>query len=87
MYIILTYDVGKKRVSMVMKTCRKYLLHVQNSVFEGTVTEAKLKRLKNELAHIIQIEHDSVQIYELCSLRFVTKSQIGKCKVSSNIIN
>ena len=35
MYVILTYDVGAKRVSKVMKTCRKYMVHVQKSVFEG----------------------------------------------------
>ena len=35
MYVILTYDVGAKRVSKVMMTCRKYMVHVQKSVFEG----------------------------------------------------
>lgn len=34
MYIILTYDVGSKRVEKVLKICRKYLVHVQKSVFE-----------------------------------------------------
>lgn len=46
MYVILTYDVGAKRVSKVMKICRKYMVHVQKSVFEGNVTEAKLENLR-----------------------------------------
>ena len=34
MFVIVTYDVSSKRVVKVMKTCRKYLTHVQKSVFE-----------------------------------------------------
>jgi CRISPR-associated protein Cas2 len=35
MYVILVYDMGEKRVSKMMKHCRKYLNWIQNSVFEG----------------------------------------------------
>lgn len=48
MYVVLTYDVNEKRVQKAMKVCRKYLVHVQKSVFEGNITEAKLKKLKKE---------------------------------------
>ena len=53
MFVIVTYDVASKRVAKVMKTCRKYLTHVQKSVFEGMITEGKLKRLKEELDKLI----------------------------------
>ena len=43
MYVIITYDVGVKRNSKVLKICRRYLLHVQKSVFEGHITETDLK--------------------------------------------
>ena len=46
MFVIVVYDVGSKRVSRIMKTCRKYLSHKQKSVFEGMITEAQLKKLK-----------------------------------------
>lgn len=49
MFVILVYDVKTKRNNKILKICRKYLRHVQKSVFEGNLTEAKLKRLKNEL--------------------------------------
>ncbi len=49
MYVILTYDVKEVRVSKAMKICRKYLTHVQRSVFEGWLTESTLKRLKRDL--------------------------------------
>lgn len=39
MYVILTYDVKVKRNPKVLKLCRKYLTHVQKSVFEGFISE------------------------------------------------
>ena len=36
MYVILTYDVNAKRVSKVMKICRKYLIHTSISMFYST---------------------------------------------------
>ena len=41
MYVILVYDInleekeGQKVLRNVFKTCKKYLVHIQNSVFEG----------------------------------------------------
>lgn len=86
MFVILTYDINQKRVGKAMKTCRKYLAHVQRSVFEGTVTEAKLKRLKKELEKIIDTEEDAVCIYEMDSLKYTQKEQIGVIQTFSNII-
>ena len=48
MYVILVYDFGEKRVNKMLKLCRKYLNWIQNSVFEGEISEAKLKSLLSE---------------------------------------
>ena len=69
-----------------MKVCRKYLLHVHKSVFEGNITEATLKRLKRELEHIINVREDSVCIYQIESLKFTRKEQIGTVEDFSNIL-
>ena len=45
MYVILVYDCGEKRVNKMLKLCRKYLNWIQNSVFEGEISEVKLKEL------------------------------------------
>ena len=45
MYVILVYDIGEKRVGKILKLCRKYLNWIQNSVFEGEITDVKLKEL------------------------------------------
>ena len=40
MFVVLSYDVGKKRVKKALRVCRKYLTHIHRSVFEGPITEA-----------------------------------------------
>ncbi len=37
MYYIAVYDVGEKRVGKMLKIFRKYMHHIQNSVFEPPV--------------------------------------------------
>ena len=59
MKIILIYDISliekedQKRLIKVMKIARKYLHHIQKSVFEGDLTYGKLKRLENELLNVV----------------------------------
>ncbi len=86
MYIILAYDINKKRVHKVMKICRKYLIHVQKSVFEGLIGSGKLNKLKREISNIIDPETDSVCIYKFGSLQFTDKEQIGIITNHRNIL-
>ena len=59
MYAIIVYDVGEKRVSKMLKLCRQYLCWVQNSVFEGELSEVKLKELKLKMEGLIEQSEDS----------------------------
>ena len=77
MYMILCYDVGTERVGRVHKAAKKYLHPVQKSVFEGTLTESELQRLKTEIARLIEPEQDAVAIYRFPSPGGVMKEQIG----------
>ena len=54
MYIICTYDVKSKNCPKFMKLLRRYLFHVQESVFEGELTPAAYKKLTKELEKIKQ---------------------------------
>ena len=45
MYVFFVYDFGEKRVSMMLRLCRRYLNWIQNSVFEGELSEVRLKEL------------------------------------------
>lgn len=77
MFIILVYDIGEKRVSKILKTCRKYLYWVQNSVFEGEITPANLVKLKTELNKKINVEEDSVIIYSFRTTKYSAVEIMG----------
>lgn len=85
-FTMLSYDIKVKRVSKAKKICRKYLNHVQKSVFDGAITEGQLKRLKNELQQLVVPEEDTVCIYYLASSKYAGKEQIGTVLKSTNII-
>ena len=86
MFVIVVYDVNVKRNNKVLKTCRKYLFHVQRSVFEGNITEAKLRRLKGELSRIISKEEDSIIIYRFETLKYSSKEVIGLYEAEDNFL-
>lgn len=86
MFVIVTYDVAQKRVTKTMKICRKYLTHVQNSVFEGMITERKLNKLKHKLQKVIEPADDSICIYEIQNIKYTRKESIGVIRRKDNII-
>ena len=65
MFVILVYDVQEKRVAKALKTCRKYLTWVQNSVFECLLDMGSYVNFKAELIKLIDPEKDSLRFYEL----------------------
>lgn len=86
MFIILVYDIQVKRVAKVHKICRKYLLPVQKSVFEGDITQKQLTMLKAELERAINVELDSICIYEFDSGLYSYKLQIGAVQKYETIL-
>lgn len=77
MFVILFYDFGEKRVAKALKTCRKYLSWVQNSVFEGEITESNLKKLELELKQKMKKDEDSLIIYTFANMKYSTREVIG----------
>lgn len=86
MFVILVYDVQEKRVAKALKTCRKYLTWIQNSVFEGDIGEANLKKLMIEMKKVIDVHSDSVIIYRFNSLNYSKRQVIGVEKNSQDVI-
>ena len=78
MFVILTYDAESERLSKIRKTCKKYLLPVQRSVFEGHLTEKRLRLLKEDIAKAINPEKDHVIIYVMSYGDQFQKLEIGK---------
>lgn len=71
MYILITYDVatstpgGARRLRRVAKACLDYGQRVQNSVFECKLEPAHYVKLKQRLLDEIDLEADSIRIYNL----------------------
>ncbi len=80
MYVILVYDIGEKRVGKMLKLCRRYLHWIQNSVFEGEITEVKLRELEHKTREIMNLKEDSVIIFKSREERWLEKKVIGREK-------
>lgn len=82
MYVILVYDIicdekGKKILPKVFKICKKYLVHIQNSVFEGNISKVNALALKKELDVYIRKDKDSVIMFHTREERWMSKAFLG----------
>lgn len=77
MYVIAMYDVGEKRVGKMLKLFRRYLNWIQNSVFEGEITEVKLLELKNKALILMEEETDSLIIFKTRQEKWLEKEIVG----------
>lgn len=76
MYVIVVYDMEADRTHLMLKLCRRYLVHVQNSVLEGEISEGDLATLKGKIEDLLQ-EGESVMVYELSSDRLLNRTVYG----------
>jgi len=76
--VILVYDVGEKRVAKALKHCRRYLNWIQNSVFEGEISEVKLRELVYRFDKFLDYETDSIIIFKSSNAKWLDKQIIGK---------
>ncbi len=86
MYIIVVYDIcgevdnineNAKVSRNVFKACKRYLNHVQKSVFEGELTKAQLMALENEISKYIRKDRDSVIVFTSRNERWLNKEFLG----------
>lgn len=87
MYFIVTYDIAEKRVNKVRKILKKYLMWVQNSVFEGDLPEGLFQKCCAELKKIIDEEEDSIYFFRIENKLNYKKEILGLEKViTANIL-
>lgn len=77
MYVVAVYDVEADRTRIMLNFFRKYLTHVQNSVFEGEVTEGELHEIQGFVEDALQ-EGESVILYELSSENLLDRTVYGE---------
>ena len=83
MYVVLVYDIskddnGQRRWSRIFKICKKYLSHIQNSVFEGEISKSQLAKFQKELGRYIDENLDSVIIFKSRQQKWLDKEFWGK---------
>ena len=71
------YDMEAERTQKMLKFLRRYLTHVQNSVFEGDVTKGDLQEIRGYVEDTLN-EGESVIIYELSSENLVDRTVYGE---------
>ena len=81
MYVILVYDVNEARVQKVCHYCRRFLPRVQNSVFEGDISESKLARLKSGLEKIVVPGQDAILFWIMRDDHYVQRETMGHEKL------
>lgn len=82
MYVILVYDIksddgGQKVLNKTFKVCKKYLTHIQNSVFEGELSDSQLLKLKMELKSIVRDDRDSLIVFKSRNEKWIPKEMWG----------
>jgi len=58
MYVIVVYDMEADRTHLMLKLCRRYLVHVQNSVLEGK-SRRESSDTEGEIEDLLQEENQS----------------------------
>ncbi len=85
MYVVLVYDFGEKRVAKMLKLCRKYLNWIQNSVFEGEISEVRLHELLLFAKKFMKEDQDSIIIFKGRDVTWTEKQIVGKERSSIDI--
>ena len=82
MYVVVVYDIsldekGSYHWRKIFQICKRYLHHMQNSVFEGELSEVDIVRLKYEVSDYIRDNLDSFIIFKSRNERWMEKEMLG----------
>ena len=78
MYVLVVYDVEVGRVTKVHKFLKRHLHWVQNSVFEGELTDAQIEAVKAGLKRLLDDASDSALLYTARDRRWLQRESIGR---------
>lgn len=84
MYALIVYDVEVKRVGRIHKFLKRHLNWVQNSVFEGELTESQIEAVRAGLHRLLIKDVDSVLIYTAREERWLNKEVLGRERGETN---
>lgn len=76
-YVIVVYDVKADRTAKFLKYLRRFLTHVQNSVFEGQLTKGQLAEVEGTLESMLEVG-ESVMLYRMAGESYVDRTVFGE---------
>ena len=93
MMVLISYDVstvsaaGKTRLRKVAKECQNHAQRVQNSVFEGEISEVRLKELLSSAKKFIDESEDSIIVFKGPNHSSLEKEIVGKerCSIDNSL--
>jgi len=86
MYVVVVYDVEQRRVAKVCQFLRRYLNWVQNSAFEGELSESQLEEVIVGIRKLIDRASDSVYLYVIPDRKWCKRRVVGIEKSLSDTI-
>lgn len=75
-FVLITYDVDAERTHIYRKLLRRHLNHIQQSVFQGNITEGQLTTLQNQIESEL-VDGDSIYIFHADVPASVTCTTLG----------
>lgn len=75
-YVVVVYDMEAERTHKMLKFLRRYLTHVQNSVFEGEVTEGDLEEIRSGIDDLLKPDESTI-VYRMSSEKMVQRTVFG----------
>jgi CRISPR-associated protein Cas2 len=86
MYVVVVYDVEQRRVAKVCHFLRRYLNWVQNSAFEGELSESQLEEVIVGVRKLVNRTSDSVYFYVIPDRKWCKRRVVGVEKSLSDTI-
>ncbi len=77
-YIVFAYDIADdRRRDRVVRVLEDHLVRVQESVFEGEISDRQHLHLLADVGALIDQRHDNIRVYTLCQRCRVTVETMG----------
>lgn len=73
---MVVYDMQADRTHLMLNFLRQYLTHVQNSVFEGEVSEGDFEQIRVRTQELLEADESTI-IYRSGSQKYVERTVIG----------
>jgi CRISPR-associated protein Cas2 len=86
MHVIIAYDVGVERLDQVRHVLKRYLNWIQNSAFEGELSEGQLEELRLSVHEVIDPSKDSIVVFSIGNPDWLRKTLWGREKGTTGTV-